>query len=44
MNGNWRILPPMPAPAPRCPGCGETRLVEKIGRVYFCSVCAAEWE
>jgi hypothetical protein len=25
---------------PRCPFCGEDRLIEVIGSVVFCAVCA----
>lgn len=27
-------------PEPMCPRCGETRMIERIGFVWFCSVCA----
>lgn len=32
---------------PRCPMCGEDAsrgLIEKVGRVWVCAVCAFEWE
>lgn len=28
---------------PRCPYCGESRLIEAVGRVYFCNVCGKEF-
>lgn len=31
----------------RCPGCGETRLIEvleeRAGRIFVCLVCAWQW-
>jgi hypothetical protein len=36
--------PPQTAPEPPpCPGCGETRLVERIGAAWACAVCARSW-
>jgi ribosomal protein L37AE/L43A len=29
---------------PTCPFCGESRAIEKIGRIWFCVVCANEFE
>jgi len=26
-----------------CPGCGEERLVERVGCWWFCAVCAWRW-
>lgn len=27
----------------RCPKCGEERQIERIGRDWFCAVCAHHW-
>ena len=29
--------------SPRCPWCGEQRLVERVGGVWYCAVCALSW-
>ncbi len=28
---------------PRCPACGEERMVERIGRFFTCDVCSKTW-
>jgi hypothetical protein len=28
----------------RCPKCGEDRLVERVGAVWFCNVCSHSWQ
>ena len=28
---------------PRCPRCGEERLVERVGKDLVCNVCSAVW-
>ena len=38
-----RRLRVMPDRHPRCPKCGEDRLVERAGRGWFCVVCAHDW-
>jgi len=31
------------AEPPTCVRCGEQRLVEMIGRYYYCTVCSYTW-
>lgn len=35
----------MSAPEIRCPGCGETRLIERVQNSvrWICSVCSRTW-
>jgi hypothetical protein len=28
----------------QCPKCGEDRLVERVGAVWFCNVCSYSWQ
>jgi ribosomal protein L37AE/L43A len=34
-----QVAPRGPEPLPRCPYCGEERLVERDDRGWYCSVC-----